>query len=197
MIKTNSLLIVITSLLLSVTIFGCSSDRHDRFANKDNSLLPMPKAKPQSPSDDILKSAMLEFFQKNNMPANSRYSFIRADINGDGLLDALVYMKTPYGYWCSLDGCTMHVMAANTKNFRHVSTVESIRKYIEISEQKNNGWNDIIVKIDGKWSQSKKIRLKFNGRTYPNNPESGGYYAEQLIGKNTATNTNSNTYIFN
>lgn len=122
------------------------------------------------PPDASLRPAMDNFLKSTNAPAFSRYSFRRHDLNGDGRREALVILTNPYGYWCGLYGCTLLVMEANNDGFTLSSTIQTVREPIYISDIKTNGWNDIIVRVSGRWSETKDVALQFNGAAYPPNP---------------------------
>ena len=133
-------------------------------------LVPLPQVK--DPSDAYLRAAVKETLKKTGGPVSSSYDFKRHDLNGDGRRDALVFLKTPYGYWCNIYGCTMLVFEAHNDHFTFVNHVQPVREPIFISQDKSNGWQDLILRVSGRWDEAKDVILSFNGHAYPQNPES-------------------------
>ncbi len=134
-----------------------------------NPLTPMPAAI-NEPSDAQLDVAVKSFLKESHAPAASIYSFRRTDLNSDGRRDALIIFKNPYGYWCGIYGCTMLVMEANEDSFKLVNAVQTVREPIYVSDTKTNGWNEIIMHISGRWTETKDVALQYDGEKYPANP---------------------------
>jgi hypothetical protein len=135
-------------------------------------LLPFPYGEVKDPSDTDLYESVRKLVQFIDGPPNSRFDYTRIDLDGDGQRDALVYMKAPYSHWCGQHGCTLFVMKAGVESFDYVSEVRPIRPPLIVTRNTSNGWKDIMVRVDGRWSKTKDVALKYNGRSYPLNPES-------------------------
>lgn len=131
--------------------------------------MPPPQA-PVDPNDDRMREAVQSFLIHTKAPVSSRYEFQRVDLDADGLRDALVLLKTPYGYWCGMHGCALLVFKAGDDKFTLVNAVQPIREPLYISDRKTNGWKDLIVRVSGRWDRAKNVALKFNGYQYPNDP---------------------------
>lgn len=127
---------------------------------------------PVDPGDEYVKIAMDQFLAETNAPPFSQYHFRRIDLNNDGRREALVVFTNPYGYWCGVYGCTMLVMEAGNKSFQLVNAISPVREPIQISELRTNGWQDIIINVSGRWTETKDVALQFDGRNYPVNPDS-------------------------
>jgi hypothetical protein len=140
-------------------------------------LTPMPSA-PVDPIDAVLKASIEHFLRDTGAPASSLYSFTRDDLNGDQRRDALVLFENPYGYWCGLYGCTMLVMQATDSDFNLINSVEPVRGPLLISDTKTNGWNDIIIRVSGRWDETKDVALQYNGAAYPPHPSELPPYME-------------------
>ena len=82
-------------------------------------------------------------------------------------------MKSPFGYWCDMEGCVMLVFKAQKDSFTFVNPIKPIREPVYVSQQKTNGWNDIVARVSGRMGdKAKNVALKFEGNSYPRNPES-------------------------
>ncbi len=160
-----------TTLLIlgALTITSCGGNN----AGNDGSgpLLPIPGG-PQDLSNVFVKQAVDKFLQSTGAPVASSYEITRVDLNDDKRRDAVVLFKTPYGYWCGMHGCSMLIFKANDDKFTLLSSVQPVRDPIFVSRDKTNGWRDLVVRVSGRWSESKDVALRFDGRTYPANPSS-------------------------
>lgn len=133
-------------------------------------LLPFPYDNRKDLSDEKLFEALEKAIARQDGPPNSRFDYVRVDINGNGYRDALVYLKIPYRHWCGQHGCTMFVMQAGMSSFEHIAEITPIRPPVIISPQKTNHWNDLVIHVDGRWSETKDVALKYTGITYPSDP---------------------------
>lgn len=123
------------------------------------------------PSDAALVDSMQGLVTRAGMPPSSRFQYTRVDLDGDGRRDALVLMTAPYGTWCDLYGCTLYVMKAGAKDFTQVSQIHPVRTPLLVGDRRSNGWRDLVLRIDGRWSQTHDVALKFDGQAYPAVPE--------------------------
>lgn len=132
-------------------------------------LLPLP---PQviDPDDRLARETVRDMLQTTGAPVASTYSLHRHDLNDDGRREALVLFKTPYGYWCDRHGCTMLVLKAANEGFTLIGDVQPVREPVFISALKNNGWKNLVIRVSGRWEQSKDVALLFDGERYPENP---------------------------
>lgn len=125
----------------------------------------------RGPDDGALVAAMQKLMAQTGAPASSRFEYVRVDLDDDGMRDALVLMDAPYGTWCDLYGCTLFVMKAEGESFAYVSEVRPVRVPFTVSETRTNGWADLVVRIDGRWSRTHEVALRFDGKSYPPAPE--------------------------
>ncbi|HEY8191545.1 MAG TPA: hypothetical protein VIG74_03905, partial [Alphaproteobacteria bacterium] len=137
-----------------------------------NPLLPMPdNLTPTDPGNDIFMNALEDYVHAKKGPPNTQYEFTRLDLDGDGLREGIAIMKSPHQYWCNFDGCQMAVFRANDGSFSLVSEIAPVRGPIIVSEARNNGWRDLIVRVSGQWGwDAKDVAMCFDGRTYPPTP---------------------------
>ncbi len=164
----NSLKSIALMLILPLALTACSSTSDDSAALY-SPLTPLPGAT-VDPSDEEMRLAVQKFLNGSEAPANSTYDFTRIDLDADGRRDALVLFKNPYGFWCGMHGCTMLVLKAHDKNFELVNAIQPVREPLYVSRDKTNGWKDLIVRVSGRWSESKDVAMRFDGHEYPQNP---------------------------
>ena len=160
---------LVLSLFLGLSLAACSGAEQETPPNISK-LTPMPELS-TGPDDSLLAPAMMKTVKSLSAPLNSAYDFRRIDLNNDGLKDAVVLMKSPYGYWCEANGCTMMIMKASANGFNYVGKIHPVRSPVYMASTKNNGWNDIIVEISGRWTKTHDVNLAFNGTRYPSRPD--------------------------
>jgi hypothetical protein len=154
-------------MILSLSACGTGRDK-----TPEAPLLPMPVSSvPHDPDNDRLMTAIAAYVQMQNGPANSRYEFTRIDLDNDGRREGLVMMKTPSGFWCGIYGCRMAVFQAHDEGFSLLSDMAPVRGPVTVSDNRTNGWRDLVVLVDGRtgWDR-KEVALHFDGRTYPAQP---------------------------
>lgn len=140
---------------------------------------PMPKAPPAivDPPDQLVKPALHDYFKTQDAPIATTYKMMRIDLNRDTRRDAVVYLKTPYGYWCGFEGCPMLVLKARNDGFDIHSHIHPVRGPVTISDQTTSGWRNIIMRVSGRSAPPKDVVLRFDGVSYPHNPETLPEYA--------------------
>ena len=126
-------------LCLSFVIFGCSN---------------------QADLKPDLQQSVSEATQENEPVFSTRY----ADLNGDGLEDAVVFLKGMQ--WCGSGGCTLMIFKNLGDSYKLISKSSVTSTPISVAKTETNGWKDLIV-----WSRgSGLVLMKFNGEQYPRNP---------------------------
>ena len=129
-------------------------------------------AKPKDPTKQHMEQAISRTLQQFGAPAFAKYQYYRYDLDNDGRRDAIVLLQNPYKYWCNKHGCTLLVMKASDNDFTLVSKSIPIRAPFYISNNKSYGWNDLIIRVSGRWKKTKNVAMQFDGHRYPENPES-------------------------
>lgn len=163
--------IIIVAALLFIT--ACSS-------TPETTLTPEPPPR-KDPSNEQLKADLQAYLASIGAPAASGFQYNRIDLNRDGLREGLVLLKSPYGYWCDLNGCQMLVFKANETNFTFVNAIKPIREPIYIENRESNGWKNIITRVSGRSDKAKNVALKFNGNTYPKDPSNLSHFDAAFI----------------
>jgi hypothetical protein len=156
-----------TILLLVLTLIGGCTGVDESTAS--GPLTPLD-FKPIDPDDTILIKAVRQFLENSEGPVASTYEYARIDLNDDKRRDALVLFKTPFGYWCGTHGCTMLVLRAHNDHFSLVNAIQPVREPVYISPQKSRGWNNIVLRVSGRWDEAKDVAMRYNGRQYPEDP---------------------------
>ena len=101
-----------------------------------------------------------------------------ADVSGDGVEDALVYLNSPS--WCGSGGCTMLVFEAITDSvemaelgaFRPAAEISMMNGPVTIVDSPNGVWKDLVVERE----DGSRVALQFDGETYPMSPAEGLAY---------------------
>ena len=98
-----------------------------------------------------------------------------ADLTGDGVADALVYLDSPS--WCGSGGCTVLVFeaitdaeaAAELGAFRPAAEISLMNGPVTVAETTSEGWADLVVTQE----DGARVALRFDGETYPTSPAEG------------------------
>ena len=162
----KKLLLAACAALVLPSLVACSGTGGEELAL----AAPTEEYVPVDPSDRVLTGAIEKYLSAAKGPKNSQYEYVRADLNGDGLREALVMFNLPHSYWCGWSGCTMAVFQAGDNSFTMVSRTERIRGPIVMSATQTNGWNDIGVRISGTAYADKNVLLRYDGARYPETP---------------------------
>ena len=118
----------------------------------------------------LLIEAIDKFLHERVAPPNSEYDYARTDLNGDGIREGVVLFKLPHTYWCGWDGCGMVIFKAGLEGFTPLSTISNVRGPIHISNTRQNGWRDIIIRVSGAKMADKNVILQFDDKKgYPTN----------------------------
>lgn len=100
---------------------------------------------------------------------DTRYYYNFVDLNDDETPEVLVYIFG--GYFCGSGGCDAYVLSKGSDGYALINHFGPVRNPIVISENKTNGWRDLIFFnrgggiIPGYWSV-----CRFDGKAYPSNP---------------------------
>lgn len=125
---------------------------------------------PVDPSDSALITAIHDYLDTIQGPRNSRYEYVRMDLNNDGLREGIVLFNLPHSYWCGWSGCTMAIFEAGDDHFALRSETKRIRGPLVVNGTQTNGWKDIAMRLSGTEMADRNVVLRFNGQSYPDNP---------------------------
>lgn len=97
-----------------------------------------------------------------------RYYYNRMDLNGDGKLETIVYLSGPTLYGSG--GCSAIIFKQVNGDYEKLSQFTLVNTPIIISNNKTNGYKDIIMYVNGGGIDPFYALLKFDGTAYPSNP---------------------------
>lgn len=123
----------------------------------------------------LVRETVVNYIEPHDdTPEASLWRIAWADVNNDGLEDALVLAGDPD--WCGSGGCTLLIVEAVPTFDREelgeyfvAAEIEMVNAPIRLSAQKTAGWSDLIVQSEN----GEPRRLRFNGETYPFSPADG------------------------
>ncbi len=113
--------------------------------------------------EEAIHKTMPEYDKEAYGPV--KYYYNKVDLNGDGKEEVFTVL---YGMYVSGSGGGSGLLFDN--NYNLVSTFTLVRTPIIISNNKTNGWNDILMYVSGGGIESFYAQMKFDGKTYPSNP---------------------------
>ena len=157
--------------VLIILLFSCIMLQACSSTQTQEPQIDLTKGEFNDPDNEALRAAMLNFLKQTGAPVSSTYNFVRYDLNGDKRRDAIIMIKSPYGYWCGTHGCVMLIMKAHNKGFSLVNSIQPVREPVYISRTRINGWNNLIARVSGRKSnKAKDVALIFDGTSYPKDP---------------------------
>lgn len=119
------------------------------------------------PSKNEMESLVLTL-QGLNLGASTKYVAAFHDLDGNGSVDAIVYLVGPSV--CGSGGCNTIVLSYN-HGWSKVSTIHLTRPPIMILDKKYHGWHSISVNVSGGGIlHPYSAELNFDGRSFPSNP---------------------------
>lgn len=99
---------------------------------------------------------------------DARYVVARADLNGDGRPEALVYLLS--SAYCGTGGCNLLILTPAGRSWRKVAEMTIVNPPVRLLSSVSHGWRDLAVRLTGGGTRAHEALLAFNGRTYPGNP---------------------------
>jgi len=156
--------------LLSSLVVACSSN-----APIDNTETAQP---PSSTTDLAGDETMLRALKQAvylSIQEQPLYQYAFYDLNQDGIQDAVVMLRG--ANWCGTGGCTVLVFQGMSREkFQPHSKMTVADVPIVALNSKTQGWSDLSVYSRG----AGQVILKFNGRSYPDNPSLEPKYTGNL-----------------
>lgn len=127
---------------------------------------------------DGLVVKFLHDYLKGPEDKTTRYSVASISLNGK-TEDVFVYISGRN--WCGSGGCTALLLRPFGASFKVINKFTLVRLPIRVLPSKNNGWNDIAMRVQGGGTaQGYTAILKFNGHRYPANPTVAPTLAPEL-----------------
>lgn len=181
-IKTSALICVIISFL---SINGCKSNSATNIEKENTNVKDESSAKTDESKNNIillenekiasvlsekerkpeLEKALKEKYDLDDKGAKeTRYYYNCIDLNGDGVNEIFVEVVGPFTSGTGGDSAVIY--KDNNGTLEEISDFTLIRNPIIISDEKSNGWNDIIVEYSGGGAPKKYAILKYDGNKY-------------------------------
>lgn len=105
-------------------------------------------------------------FTKDKDIINTRYYYNKIDLNGDGTDEIFVQLVGPVT--SGTGGDTGLIFTQKDGGYVLVQKMTLVRNPILISDAVTNGWHDLVMTVSGGGAKGQKLRLKFDGKSYPN-----------------------------
>lgn len=115
---------------------------------------------------DAKLETALNKWSKNSKDFRYHYNFV--DLNDDGQLDAVVFISGDE--YCGTGGCEILIFKGGGKEFSLLTELAVSRPPIWVSVNKTKGWRDLVLLNSGGGIKSYYSILKFDGKSYPDNP---------------------------
>ena len=181
-IKMSALICVIISFL---SINGCKSNSATNIEKENTNVKDESSAKTDESKNNIillenekiasvlsekerkpeLEKALKEKYDLDDKGAKeTRYYYNCIDLNGDGVNEIFVEVVGPFTSGTGGDSAVIY--KDNNGTLEEISDFTLIRNPIIISDEKSNGWNDIIVEYSGGGAPKKYAILKYDGNKY-------------------------------
>jgi len=160
------LAVVFAALIFQAAPFVAARD-----AQRRNALRGVPKINSETaPDPEIEKAIVRALGEYAPEPGQEiRYYYNRVDLNSDGNFEAIVHLVGPS--ICGTGGCNTLILQPQRGGYRLVSNITVTRNPVIVSAQRTKGWNDLILYVAGGGiARGYYVALRFNGRTYPDNP---------------------------
>jgi len=125
-------------------------------------------AQPASGDDGVRAYLQERFHADRAEDRDARYVIARADLNGDGRPEALVYLLS--SAYCGTGGCNLLILTPAGRSWRKVAELTIVNPPIRLLGSASHGWRDLAVRVAGGGSRAHEALLTFNGRSYPANP---------------------------
>ncbi|HKN84894.1 MAG TPA: hypothetical protein VJW17_15725 [Pyrinomonadaceae bacterium] len=121
----------------------------------------------QTKGDAALETQLRQMYSGDE--GEIRYFLKWFDLNGDGTPEAIVHVVGPS--LCGTGGCDTHIFAKRGANYKLISTIGLTRPLIVASSLRSHSWRNLIVFVAGGGIYpGYYAELRFNGKTYPDNP---------------------------
>ncbi|MHA1165306.1 MAG: hypothetical protein ACTSP0_06965 [Alphaproteobacteria bacterium] len=119
------------------------------------------------PLDETLVRKAIENYRLSKKRAKSAYRIAGADLNGDGIYEAIVLFEGKD--WCTKTGCSMAIFQNFSHGFRPISRTVRVKAPVEVADSVTNTYRDILVQTGGGPAPERRVRLQFSGSDYSRN----------------------------
>jgi hypothetical protein len=96
-----------------------------------------------------------------------RYYYNKIDLNDDGVPEIFAYLVGS-SVCCQITGaCQAAIFKVENGQYKLLAKIILIKKPFIISEDKNNGYRDIMAMVDNGTAGNFFVRIRYDGKTYP------------------------------
>ena len=170
-------------LIIVVCIAGFTSAKRNKTTeikvNKDLSILKFENEnnidfskikyiKSETKKDKKLEDAFAKVYNLKRDVDEVRYYYNRIDLNGDGEPETFVLLVG--SSVCGTGGCSALIFAAKDNSYKLVSRFTLVNNPIIVSENKTDGWNNLIMQVSGGGIKEYYAEMKYKDNKYPLNP---------------------------
>lgn len=157
--------------LLAASIPGCTDQETSPLQTLTGhpSSAPVPSARTPSSAEAALSDPFLQSASRASFPEDGNlFKIALVDLNGDDQNEALVYAYGPMV--CGSGGCNLLVLTRDGAAYRILTQTSVTQAPIKVLENVSNGWRDLSVGVSGGGAKAQRVRLRFDGKSYPTNP---------------------------
>jgi hypothetical protein len=97
-----------------------------------------------------------------------RYVWSRVDLNDDGAPEVVATVLG--SSFCGTGGCELLIFQQRQGRLEPVTAMGLFKEPLIVSDQKTNGWRNLISRVRWDAGRSTYALLPFDGRSYPTNP---------------------------
>lgn len=96
------------------------------------------------------------------------YLYNKIDLNDNKKKEVIVYLEG--AKFCRNMGCTVVILEDKGSEYSVISKISESKNPIIISDEKTNGYKNIIMQVENRCGETMYRELKFNGNGYPSTP---------------------------
>ena len=142
----------------------------------------------ETESDEKLEKAIIDYLDYDkNADGEIVYFYNYIDLNGDEKEEIFVYLL---GDSVSGSGGST-ALILEKEDYKVISKFTLVQNPIIISEEKTNGWNNIIMSVSGGGVEPFYVKLDFDGEKYLSNPSTAPKVEEGSVIEGTAIISNT------
>lgn len=117
--------------------------------------------------DESIERIIEKEFSLNPKEDKVNYLYNKVRLRDDNSYQIVVYLEGPR--FCTEKGATLVVLEESNNDYRVISKIRHVINPIIITENKTNGYKDLVVKVLNNGKGDYRL-LKFNGNAYPLDP---------------------------
>lgn len=117
--------------------------------------------------DESIERIIEKEFSLTPKEDKANYLYNKVKLKDDNSYQILVYLEGPR--FCTERGGTLAILEENDNEYKLISKISNIINPIIVSENKTNGYRDLVVKVLDNGKIDFKL-LRFNGNAYPFDP---------------------------